>query len=340
MSNHVFGEAKNVDPDLPMSPDGTTYHLSCRGGDLADCIILVGDPGRVKTVAEYFDKDSLTFEASHREINIATGKYKGVPVSVISTGMGTDNVEIVVNEIHVLKEYDVQNAMWRVRPGDADAAKAKEVFEPSRVKLIRVGTCGSPNPDVTLGSLAVTRYAVGLDNTCQYYEAPAVNDSADVKEVLAQVKKTTLGKIQIYATRAAPAITNSLVRACEGFNKDKSGEAKQDYYVGTTCSCSGFYACQGRSVGRFRGHIVAPNLMEELGKVSFKVSEGVEKVANLEMENSSLCFLSNCLGYQAGTVCVVIAKRSEEGRAFATPDQAAAGLANAIQIALDAVTTC
>lgn len=352
MTNCAFGLERGVDPELPLSPDGVTYHLTARSGDLADRILLVGDPGRVAVVAEHLDKGSITYTASHREINIVTGTYNGVSVSVLSTGMGTDNIEIIVNEIHVLKEYDVARKRWRARAEDGEEGQ-EGIFDPSRVKIVRVGTCGSPNDEVPLGCLAITRHAVGLDNTCQYYEAPAINRSADVQEVLSKVKATGLSKIQLYATRATPAVTRALVSACESFNRgnDKgpgsggdNGEGeegaarRQPYYVGTTCSASGFYGCQGRSVGRFRGRLTVPSLTEELGDLRFDVSEGVERVANVEMETSSLCFLSNALGYQAGSICVVLARRSRTQRAFATPAQSAEGLRNAIQIALEAIT--
>lgn len=336
MSNEAFGKARDVDPDLPLSPEGSTYHLSCTSKDLADRIILVGDPGRVKVVAKYFDKGSITFESSHREINIATGSYKGQRVSVVSTGMGTDNVEIVVNEIHVLKEYNVQKHEWRPRVGSGKKSGDEELFDPSRVKLIRVGTCGTPRDDVSMGSLAITRYGIGMDNTAQYYLPPDVNSSAGVQEVLEQVKKnTTMGKhIQIYTTKAAPEITNGLVAAAEDFNM-KNPASPQEYFVGTTCSGSGFYGCQGRAVGHFVGKLRVPELMKELGALRFQVPEGEEKVSNLEMENSSLCYLSNILGYQAGTICPVVARRSATNRAFATPDETSRALGNAITIALD-----
>lgn len=338
MSNNAFGKATNVDPDLPLSPDGTTYHLTCKSNQLADRIILVGDPGRVKTVAEYLDAGSITYEASHREINIATGTYGGKPVSVVSTGMGTDNLEIIINEIHVLKEYDVSKHQWRARAGDEGVAAA-DVYDPSKVRIIRVGTCGSPNPEVEVGCLAVTRYGVGMDNTCQYYKPSEVMDKdPNLKLVADAIKATSLNKVQIYTTKASPKITEAIVKSCDTFNTKKAAGEQQKYYVGATCSCSGFYGCQGRTVGRFRGHLTVPNLMDELSKVSVKVAEGTERIANLEMENSSLCYLSGMLGYQAGTVCVVIARRFGDNRAFATPDQAAKGLSNAITIALNAIT--
>lgn len=344
MSNKAFGTAKDVDPDLPLSPEGSTYHLSCTYKDLAECIILVGDPGRVKTVSEYFDKGSISFESSHREINIATGTYKGKRVSVVSTGMGTDNVEIVVNEIHVLKEYNVEKRAWRRRVKDeknkADSDD-EPLFDPSSIKLIRVGTCGTPRDDVQLGSLAITRYGIGLDNTAQYYLPPdEIQNSPGVQEILKQMKEhTTVGKhVQIYATKSAPQLTSALVAAVEAFNAENS-TSPQPFVVGTTCSCSGFYGCQGRTVGRFCGNLRAPKLMEELGALRFAVPEGEEKVVNLEMENSSLCSLSNILGYQAGTICPVVACRSATNHGFATPNETAKALGNAITIALNALTS-
>ncbi|CAG9570085.1 nucleoside phosphorylase-like protein [Leishmania major strain Friedlin] len=336
MSNSGCGLPGDVDPDLPLTPDGVTYHVACSSERLADRIILVGDPDRVKMVSTYLDAGSIVYEASHREIKVVTGAYHGVPVTVLSTGMGTDNVEIVMNEVHILKEYDTQKRRWRARVGDDTPADPLETpFDPSRVKLIRVGTCGTPNDAVQIGCLAITRYAVGMDNTCQYYDAPAVNHTVDVKEVLAKVQATSLGKVQVYATKAAPAITQGLVDACTALNRKVGVSEQQPYYVGTTCSGSGFYGCQGRSVGRFRGHLTVPHLTEELGDLRFNVSEGEQRVANIEMENSALCYLSNLLGYQAGTVCVVIARRSRTNRAFATPEQLAKGLSHAITIALE-----
>ncbi|RNE95259.1 nucleoside phosphorylase [Trypanosoma conorhini] len=333
--------AAKVDPDLPVSPEGVTYHLKCKSDELADRILLVGDPGRVKDVAEYFDAGSVRFKSENREIYIATGTYKGTPVSVVSTGMGTDNVEIVINEIHVLKEYDFARRVWRPRTGEADVPQGAQLFDPSSVKLIRVGTCGSPFPDMPLGALAVTRYVIGMDNTCLLYKAnEQVQRSKDLLEVQRVVKaQTGLGAIDVYTTKATPAITNGIVAACNNFNQQLSAGAKeqQAYVVGTTATASGFYGCQGRAVGRFRKHLLVPNLVEELSKLQFDVAEGKEIVVNLEMESSSLCCLSNILGYQAGAVCAVVAKRAGAEHLFATHEQGKAALANAIRIALDAI---
>ncbi|KAG5510747.1 hypothetical protein GH5_06971 [Leishmania sp. Ghana 2012 LV757] len=338
MSHSHFDSSDHVDPDLPLTPEGLTYHVSCTSEHLADRIILVGDPDRVTVVSAYLDAGSIVYEASHREIRVVTGAYRGVPVTVLSTGMGTDNIEIVMNEVHILKEYDAQKRRWRTRVGDTPVDPLETSFDPSKVKLIRVGTCGTPNDEVQVGCLAITQYAIGMDNTCQYYDAPAVSRTADVQEVLAKVQATSLGKVQVYATKATPAITQGLVDACKALNSRADESEQQCYYVGTTCSGSGFYGCQGRSVGRFRGHLTVPRLTEELGDLLFNVSEGEQRVANIEMESSALCYLSNLLGYQAGAVCVVVARRSRHDRAFATPAQLKTALSNAIKTALETLT--
>ncbi|KAG8345611.1 putative Phosphorylase superfamily [Trypanosoma vivax] len=333
------GEAYE-NPDLPLTPEGTTYHLNCKSADLADRIILVGDPGRVEVVASFFDKDSIRFRTHHREMYIATGTYKGTPVSVLSTGMGTDNLEIVMNEIHLLKEYDVERGAWRPLVGSCDASSGIPPFDPSSVKLIRVGTCGSPSPSVPVGCLAITRHVIGTDNTCLYYRAEARGDTPDLQEVRRVAREQTgLGAIDIYTTMAHPAITQGLATACEKHNKAATTEEeKQPYVVGTTSTASGFYACQGREVGRFRGRITLPNLVEELSKLKFNLSTGTEVVVNIEMETSGLCCLSRMLGYQAGVVCAVVAKRAGD-KAFATPEQSTKALSNGIRFALDTIVS-
>lgn len=304
-----------VDPDLPINADGKVYHLACTGAELADRIILVGDPGRVPIVAQRFDKGSLRFENTHREICVMTGTYQGTPVTCLSTGMGTDNVEIVINEIHALKEFDLEKREWRAEVPD--------------VRMIRVGTCGSPNPSLGIGTLAVTRHAIGMDNTCQYYreKAPAAPSAAKLAEV---VNATPLGKVGVYTSKAHPDITAALVAAA-----DKAG-AK--HAVGTTASGSGFYGCQGRVVGRFAGHVTIPSLVDVLGGVRLPLEDGSEeRVVNIEMENSAICYLSNILGYKAGTVCAIIAARAGDERCFATPEQSAAAVSSAIDVALAAI---
>jgi uridine phosphorylase len=309
-----------------VTPDGVVYHLACKATDIADKFILVGDPGRVPVVAERFDKGSVSFDGTHREIRVMTGTYKGTPVTVLSTGMGTDNVEIVINEIHALKEYNVQTGEWlsdKERPA-------------GKIHLIRVGTCGCPRADVAVGTLAITQHGLGMDNTCQYYVSPYKPTTSETN-LLKAATATGLGKVGVYTTCAHADVTAALVAAAAAFNNANSS-APQPTIVGTTASGSGFYGCQGRAVGRFRGRLAVPNLVDDLGGISFKSTGGrQETVVNIEMENSAVCFLSKCLDYKAGTVCAIVARRAGELREFAAPAVAAAALRNGITIALEAL---
>eukprot|EP00672_Neobodo_designis_P006898 CAMPEP_0174863260 /NCGR_PEP_ID=MMETSP1114-20130205/55849_1 /TAXON_ID=312471 /ORGANISM="Neobodo designis, Strain CCAP 1951/1" /LENGTH=372 /DNA_ID=CAMNT_0016098325 /DNA_START=26 /DNA_END=1144 /DNA_ORIENTATION=+ len=325
--------ASAVDPEVPLDPkSGNAYHVACTGADIGDHFILVGDPGRVPIVAERFDKGSVTFKTQHREIAIITGSYKGTRVTVLSTGMGTDNCEIVLNELHTLKEYGRKTNTWAAKPAP--------------LKLIRVGTCGSPASGMKVGTLAVTRHAIGMDNTCRYYRAPKGAHPASVAELEKAANASPLGAVGVYCSMAAPAITKAIV---EAHGKNKAVKGRRDVAVGTTASGSGFYGCQGRAVGRFRGTLAVPNLVDDLGALRLPLKTAADKAAvggaaeervvNIEMENSAICYLSRILGYEAGTVCAVIAARAGETRAFATKDEAAAAIADAITVALDALVS-
>lgn len=309
-----------VDPEVPIDiSSGKVYHLNCRAEDLADYILLVGDPGRVPFVAEFFDAGSVSFDGMSREIRIITGTFHGVRVSCLSTGMGTDNVEIVINEIHVLKEYDLKKQRWL-------AAEEKP-----KVVLIRVGTCGTPR-DVPVGTFAVTRHCIGLDNTCQYYNSNADVENHEICALKKAINETDLGKIGVYATMAHPTITAALQKSVA------THAPTRRTLVGITGSASGFYACQGRAVGRFAPHMRFPNLLRTLRSFELPIrGEPNEPFANLEMETSALCFLSNILGYYAGTMCVIIAKRTEEHREFMPHDDVRPAMADAIRCSLEAL---
>lgn len=309
-------------PDLPMDADGVIYHLGCKRSDISTRLIFVGDPGRVPVVAERFDAGSITFDASHREIRVMTGTYKGHRVTVLSTGMGTDNIEIVMNELHALFELDVATQKWSETVPD--------------VAIIRVGTCGSPQASVSAGSLAITQHGLGMDNTCRYY----VDNSGLGKALLDAVNETAFAKIGVYATQAHPDVTKSL------WEHAKTCAPTRPRVVGATASGSGFYGCQGRVVGRFTGRVTLPNLVDVLGGIRFDAAptaaikeEGVDsgRVVNIEMENSAICCLSSMLGYRAGTICAVVAARAGEFRSFATPDESKAALTDAITVGLESL---
>ena len=317
-----------MDPDLPIDCEtGIVYHLACTRKDLADRFIFVGDPARVEVVAARFDAGSIIFSGSHREIAITTGTYKGVPVTCLSTGMGTDNVEIVINEIHALKEYDVATRQWMSEEESKVAA--------SKVRIIRVGTCGSPQKDAVCGQLAITRHCIGMDNTCRYYTIPAADAAGAALSKIVNEEGPFSRVGGAYTTNAHPDITKALVTTAEAL------ESKRKIAVGITATGSGFYGCQGRVVGRFKNHVSIPNLVDFLGTVSLPIEgeQVPEQVVNIEMETSAVCCLSNMLGYKAGTVCAVLAKRAGDVVEFATPEEGKAAINDAINVGLDAVVS-
>jgi uridine phosphorylase len=300
--------------EVPLDAEGKVYHLRVSAEKIAKQIILVGDPARSRLVSSNFDLDPVPFRAENREFITYTGKYHGVPVSVISTGIGTDNTEIALVELHVLNEYDSRSGSW------------KRDHEP--LTIIRVGTCGSPQPDVKLGSLAITSYAIGLDNTGIYYPPPKGDEVS--KRLVDQVNRTKLKRIGPYVSRAHPTVVKALADAAEGLSLE--------FYVGITSSASGFYAPQGRQVGRL-SDILVPDLQTVLAGLCVKHGGKEIRVISNEMESSLLNRLCEVLGYESGSICAIHAKRKTGGFAGEFLDSAGCerSIDNCIQVALDAM---
>eukprot|EP00758_Cryptobia_borreli_P010461 Tbor_TRINITY_DN5569_c3_g1::TRINITY_DN5569_c3_g1_i1::g.12721::m.12721/K00757/udp, UPP; uridine phosphorylase len=334
-----------VDPELPIDiTTGRVYHLSCSKADIADNIILVGDPDRVPIVSGFFDNNSIIYSNQHREIAIHTGTYKGIPISVISTGMGPDNIEIVLTEIHALKEFDVTTRKWE---GDFD--NNNNNIKIPRVNIIRVGTCGTPHLEAKVGDLCISRHVIGMDNTCRFYNLKTTPITQKLEKL---INNEELGGIfhqtgGAYVTEAHREVTRSLSICANLLN------LKRKCFVGITATGSGFYGCQGRRVGRFAKHVKIPDLITFLSSIRLEVpldddddndinnnnkeNKEIEKVVNIEMETSALCALSNILGYKAGTICLIVAKRSGDEMEFLQPDQVGKGMGDAITVGLEAL---
>eukprot|EP00756_Hemistasia_phaeocysticola_P036707 Hpha_TRINITY_DN16657_c0_g2::TRINITY_DN16657_c0_g2_i1::g.178436::m.178436/K00757/udp, UPP; uridine phosphorylase len=281
-----------MNTEVPIDATGKVYHLDCTREDIAPNVILVGDPGRVPKVSGLFDEGSVRFKSSNREIVIHTGTYKGVPVTTLSTGMGTDNTEIVLTELHILYEFNHKERTW-AKPA-------------TPINLIRCGTCGCPHADVAPGSLAVTQLSIGMDNTGTFYADVPPPDAA-MQELVKAIESSPLKSIPPYVTRADPLVTETIQAAAPPAKRRRT-------VVGHTASASGFYACQGRKVGRLAG-LKFPSLPDDLSKLK---ADG-KPVVNIEMETSALCQLSRILGYRAGAVCVVVANRAG-GKGSLLPD--------------------
>lgn len=258
--------------ELVLNPDGAIYHLKLKPGEVADTIFLVGDPGRAKLIAEFFDE--IEFEQSNREINTFTGKYKGKRYSVLSTGMGTDNIEIVVNELDALFNIDFETRL------------PKEKL--TSLNLMRIGTSGGLHKDITFDdSYVVSQYGLGLDGLAYFYEkGPFVME----RELTASFINQMDWDEDLPKPYAVEVSAKMIEKLGMGWRK------------GITLTAPGFYAPQGREL-RLK---VTDNTIIDRAK-DYKY--GGFQVTNFEMETSALYLLSAMLGHNAITVCDIIANR-------------------------------
>ncbi len=256
--------------ELIVNPDGSIYHLKLRPGQVADTIILVGDQGRVGAVSNHFD--TIEHKVQNREFLTHTGTYKGKPVSVVSTGIGTDNIDIVLNELDALVNIDLSSR--RLNP------------EHRSLNLIRLGTTGALQGDIPVDSFLASAYGLGFDGLLHFYRHEGITE-----DVMADafVRHTSWGDRLPYPY---------IVRASEGLMEKLAGGLRP----GITATANGFYGPQGRSL---RIPLAAPELNETIETFRF---QGMP-VTNFEMETSALYGLGRLLGHQALTICTVIANR-------------------------------
>lgn len=260
------------------------YHLGLKKGQLAPHIILVGDPNRVYKVSAFFD--SIQLEVKNREYVIQTGIYQGMPITVIGTGMGTDNVEIALAELLSVHEFDFTTGQ---RYSDC-----------SPLTLIRVGTSGGVQADIPAGTHAISTYALGLDNTGLYYDHPATDKymlqmEELAYEILTEATPETArfkGKIFPYASKASVIVAEELI-----YQAKKAGVS---YVKGITASTPGFYGPSARYIEGLNNSI--PKIKHHLARLEVSGKQ----VVNMEMESSILFHMCENLGYHAGTICPII----------------------------------
>lgn len=260
--------------ELVLNPSNEVYHLALSPKDIAHKIILVGDQDRVGLVSNFFD--SISHKSQHREFCCHTGKYKGKDISVLSTGIGTDNIDIVINELDALVNIDLENRT--------------EKSNHTSLELIRIGTCGIIQDDIEIDGFILSEYALGLDNVGHFYERNETESTISLeKEILAQVKMPE--KVIPYLSAANAEMVDKL-------NSDLVKK-------GITVTSGGFYAPQGR---RLRVPMSQPAMNDSLNQFHF---EG-KRLTNFEMESSSLFALSNALGHKATTICMGVANRRKK----------------------------
>ena len=294
-----------------VTPEGRLYHLGIAPDEIASCVFLVGDPDRAYRVARRFD--SVDHEVTNREYVTLTGPYRGIPMSVVGTGIGTDNVEIALVELDAARGIDPASGLRRtdVRPMD----------------FIRIGTSGGVQADIAAGTLCSAKYALGLDSTGLYYEAPMPDDVvAEIESEAARLlSEATVGaarfgdSLPMYASRAHPEVSASLER--------QALATTVPFESGITVSSPGFYGPSSRSIDGLVNTV--PDIKGTLAKLAVR---GL-RVLNMEMESSLLFHLAGALGHRAGTVCPAI---SQPGAPDALIDYEAC-IEDAISIALAAM---
>lgn len=258
--------------ELVINNDGSIFHLHLKPENLADKIILVGDPGRVSLVASHFD--SKECEVSNREFHTITGKYKGKRVTALSTGIGCDNIDIVMNELDALANIDF--------------ATRTEKPEHKTLTLIRVGTCGGLQPYTPEGTFIASVKSIGFDGLLNFY---AGRDEASDLKLEAAFKEHVGWNLKMgnpYVASANEELINRI--------------AGDDMVRGITVACGGFFGPQGRQL---RLPLMDPDLNQKIE--SFKYDD--LQVTNFEMESSALAGLSTLMGHKAMTCCMVIANR-------------------------------
>ncbi|HMN89251.1 MAG TPA: nucleoside phosphorylase [Saprospiraceae bacterium] len=258
------------DSELVLNADGSIYHLGLQPAQIADTILTVGDPSRVARISKYFD--AIEHQVSRREFVTHTGRLGALQLTVISTGIGTDNIDIVVNELDALANIDLNTRIPRTSP--------------RALRIIRVGTSGAVWREAEVGTLVTSAYGVGLDNLMHFYHT-----EPDRQERMLAEQFTAFPAIPLPTPPYAFAANATLL---EQMTLDLQG---------ITLTAPGFYAPQGRQLrGRTR---LTPELLAQLSDFQF---DG-RRITNFEMETAALYGMARLLGHQAVSCNVILANR-------------------------------
>ncbi|MDR1372393.1 MAG: nucleoside phosphorylase [Dysgonamonadaceae bacterium] len=256
---------------LPINSDGSVFHLHLKPEQLADKVVMMGDPERVPVVATCFK--NIEFDCQNREFRVITGSYKGKRITALSHGIGCDNIDIVMNELDALANINLSTRT--VKP------------DFRRLTLVRIGTCGGLQPFCPIGSYIVSEISMGMDGLLFFYK--------NSEEVL----ETALSDSFIKHTQWNPSLAKPYFIRSDSSLVEQIG---YDMRKGITISANGFYGPQGRYV---RLELQQPDLNEKIESFEY---QGL-KIANYEMESAALAGLSRLMGHRAMTACLVIAGR-------------------------------
>ena len=261
-----------AESELIINSDGSIFHLHLKPEQLADKVILVGDPGRVKLVSSHFQ--SVESEVENREFHSVTGEYNGKRITVTSTGIGCDNIDIVLNELDALANIDF---------------KTRKVKDHLRsLTIVRVGTCGGLQPNTPTGTFIASVKSIGFDGLLNFYAGRNQMSDLDFEREFKQQVKWNGNMGNPYVATSDSELLDRI--------------AQKDMVRGATIACGGFFGPQGREL---RLPLADPNLNEKIEKFEY---QGL-KITNFEMESSAVEGLSMLMGHKALTCCMVIANR-------------------------------
>lgn len=259
--------------ELLINPDGSIFHLHLLPEDLADDIILVGDPGRVETIASHFEQIEL--KKSNREFYTITGSYHNHRLTVISTGIGPDNIDIVINELDALANIDLHT---------------QEIKPSGRVlNIVRIGTSGSVQGDIPVDSFVISEKSIGCDGVLRFYAGNEAICDRPFEDAFIEQCQWTPAAARPYVVNAAPEL---VARLHDG----------QHTIKGVTLTAVGFYGPQGRVL---RLPLAMPGINDRITDFRYDTY----KVTNYEMESAAITGLCNLLGHRAATICLIIANR-------------------------------
>src|SRR3989344_816517 len=301
--------------------DGTLYHVDLRRSDnIPPNLLLVGAADRVDLIGSHFDEIVFRHHNKARpEFYTVAGTYKERPVAVMSIGIGPGPMDIAINELHALFEYDhVLNSWTKNRP---------------RVNIIRVGTCGTSLPEIPAGSFAISKYTIGLDNLGTYYPLPLTHTYSSSIGIRARIEKrfleTSIGKTNplSYCAKAHPSAVKALLRSAVQF-----GEINKHFFNGITTASPGFFGPEGRQIGR----IATAFGPEEFRKIVQSFTVDGLKIINHEIETSVLFRLGyEHLGYNVGAICLIVDNLATDE--VITGKEAAEKMSTCIKVALDSL---
>lgn len=260
------------DSELILNPDGSVYHLNLKPENIADTIIFVGDQNRVDKISKHFD--SIEFQTQKREFKTHTGFYKGKKISVMSTGIGPDNIDIVVNELDALVNIDLETR------------QPKETLK--SLNIIRVGTSGSLQEDIPVDAFVLSQYGLDLNGMLHYYQIESIKNP-EIEQAFIKHTNWHSDKATPFVVENSPALEKKL--------------ASNKTFKGMTATAGGFYGPQGRVL---RLPVHDPELNHNMDTFNFN---GL-RVTNLEMETSAIFGLAKLLGHHAVSLNAIIANRA------------------------------